>query len=152
MKKFIARSLVFALILTVLPVCQAEAAPKYTGTYYKEYKTEEKVLSQPTYGITINKIKNKKIKFQISYAGRNASPIYETNIITAKLKNKTASFKWKDSWGNSGTGKLKLYNGYVKLKMKQTKTAKWNRSTLDTQGKYIKINRKSDNKKVYSWE
>jgi len=92
-------------------------------------------------GEYVNKVKNNKAKFQVTYLGRNASPLYETNVITAKIKNKTVSFKWKDTWGNSGTGKLRLYNGYVKIKMKQTKTAEWNRSTLDTQGKYIKINK-----------
>ncbi len=152
MKKIITCSLVLALVLAIFPVFQVEAAPKYTGTYYKKYKTGEKLTAQPMYSVTINKIKNKKIKFQVAYFGRNASPFYETNIITAKLKNKTASFKWKDSWGNSGTGKLKLGKGYVKIKMKQTKNSKWNRATLDTQKKYLKIRKKNNNKKVSSWE
>lgn len=50
--------------------------------------------------------------------------------------------------GNSGTGTLKLYKGYVKLKVKQTHNARWNRSTLDTNGKYMKIYRKSGNTKM----
>lgn len=48
----------------------------------------------------------------------------------------------------SGIGTLKLYNGYVKLKVKQTHNARWNRSTLDTSGKYMKIYRKSGNTKM----
>ena len=83
--------------------------------------------------------------------GINASPLYETKVITAKLKKKTASFKWEDSWGNSGTGKIKLYKGYIKIKMKQTKTSSWNRATLDTEGKYKKLKKKSNNKKVFPW-
>lgn len=152
MKKTITRSLILVMLLTVFPVCQVQAAPKYTGSYYKKYKVEGKADVQPCFNITVNKIKNNKIKFQVTYVGINASPLYETNVITAKLRNKTASFKWKDTWGNSGTGKLKLYKGYVKIKMKQTKTAAWNRATLDTQGKCKKIAKKNNNKKVYSWE
>lgn len=151
MKKIITSSMILALILTMFPICEVQAASKYTGSYYKTYKVEGRISYPPTYGVTINKVKNNKAKFQVTYLGRNASPLYETNVITAKIKNKTVSFKWKDTWGNSGTGKLRLYNGYVKIKMKQTKTAEWNRSTLDTQGKYIKINKKSNNKKIDSW-
>lgn len=43
---------------------------------------------------------------------------------------------------------IKLYKGYVKLKVKQTYTARWNRSTLDTSGKYMKIYRQSGNTKM----
>lgn len=150
MKKIITSCLIFILVLTVFPICEVQAAAKYTGTYYKTYKVNQKVTSKPTYSVTINKVKNKKIKFQVLYVGINASPYYETNVITAKLKNKTASFKWNDSWGNSGTGKIKLGKGYIKIKMKQTKKAEWNRATLDTQGKYIKLKKKNNNNKVDS--
>ena len=87
-------------------------------------------------------------KVQLEKLGVNGSPIYATAPITAKRKGNTVSFKWKDTWGNSGTGTLKLYKGYVKLKVKQTYTARWNRSTLDTSGKYMKIYRKSGNTKM----
>lgn len=143
--------LILVLVLSIFPVYPVQAATKYTGRYCKTYKVKGiKASSRPAYTVIINKVKNKKIKFQVSYTGVNASPIYDT-IVTAKLKNKTASFKWKDSWGNSGTGKIKLYKKYIKIKMKQTKTAEGNRASLDTGGKYIKINKKSNNKKMYTW-
>ena len=82
------------------------------------------------------------VMFILYYLYSNITPI------TAKRKGNTVSFKWKDTWGNSGTGTLKLYKGYVKLKVKQTYTARWNRSTLDTSGKYMKIYRKSGNTKM----
>lgn len=51
--------------------------------------------------------------------------------------------------GNSGTGTLKLYKGYVKLKVKQTHCilSQMESGTLDTNGKYV-IYRKSGNTKM----
>ena len=98
--------------------------------------------------VIVNKVTSTKVRLQLEKLGVNGSPIYATAPITAKRKGNTVSFKWKDTWGNSGTGTLKLYKGYVKLKVKQTYTARWNRSTLDTSGKYMKIYRKSGNTKM----
>lgn len=103
---------------------------------------------KPSYSVIVNKVTSTKVRLQLEKLGVNGSPIYATAPITAKRKGNTVSFKWKDTWGNSGTGTLKLYKGYVKLKVKQTYTARWNRSTLDTSGKYMKIYRKSGNTKM----
>lgn len=106
------------------------------------------VTIKPSYSVIVNKVTSTKVRLQLEKLGVNGSPIYATAPITAKRKGNTVSFKWKDTWGNSGTGTLKLYKGYVKLKVKQTYTARWNRSTLDTSGKYMKIYRKSGNTKM----
>lgn len=106
------------------------------------------VTIKPSYSVIVNKVTSTKVRLQLEKLGVNGSPIYATAPITAKRKGNTVSFKWKDTWGNSGTGTLKLYKGYVKLKVKQTYTARWNRSTLDTSGKYIKIYRQSGNTKM----
>ncbi len=151
MKKAVRNVLILVLILTILPVYPVQAATKYAGTYAKTTKLKVKADVYPTYSVTINKVKKNKIKFQVTYVGINASPLYETKVITAKVKKKAVSFKWEDTWGNSGTGKIKLYKGYIKIKMKQTKTSDWNRATLDTQGKYKKLKKKSNYKKVYQW-
>lgn len=148
MKKLIARGLMFVLVLTMFSTCQIQAASKKTGTYYKTYKIEDKTATAPTYGITINKIKNNKITFQIAYHGKNGSPVYLTDVITAKIKKNRVSFQWVDSWGNEGTGKMKLCSGYVKLKMTQTKDSGTNRYTLGTANKYIKLPKKSNKTKV----
>lgn len=60
MKKFIMRSLILILILMIFPVCPVQAAPKYTGTYSKTFKSKEKMDSYPAYIVTINRVKNKK--------------------------------------------------------------------------------------------
>lgn len=79
-------------------------------------------------------------------------PIYQTKVITAKLdKNDKVSFKWKDTKENSGTGKMKLCNGYVKLKMTEKKSAELNRYTLATCNKYIKIKKQNNNRKLSRW-
>lgn len=151
-KKLTALALIFTLMLTLLPATPAEAASKYTGTYQKVYKLSKayKKAYPPIYTVTINKVTKNKIRFQVEYLGINGSPIYQSNVITSKLKSKASSFKWKDTWGNSGKGKIKLYKNYIKIKMVQTKTAKWNRSTLDTT-KYLKLKKKNNTKKVYRW-
>ena len=143
--------LAFLLLFTLIPAGNVQAASGRTGEYQKRYKAQASfpIWLQPAYGLVINRIKNGKIRFQISKAGVNGSPIYNTNIIRTSIKKNKASFQWKDTWGNSGTGKLKLARGDVKLKVTQTYTAKWNRSTLDTGGKFIKIKKKSNNRKLY---
>ena len=142
------------LLAAMMPAGAVQAASK-TGQYQKKYKAQVSfpVWVQPAYGVAVNRIKNGKIRFQISKAGVNGSPIYNSNIIKAKLKNNKASFQWKDTRGNSGTGKLKLFSGYVKLKIKQTYTAQWNRSTLDTGGKFVKMKKISSSKELFDkWE
>lgn len=106
------------------------------------------VTIRPSYSVIVNRVTSTKVRLQLEKLGVNGSPIYATAPITAKRKGNTVSFKWNDTWGNSGTGTLKLYKGYVKLKVKQTHNARWNRSTLDTNGKYMKIYRKSSNTKM----
>lgn len=142
--------MVLLLLAAVIPAGSVQAASK-TGQYQKKYKTQVSfpVWSEPAYGVVINRIKNGKVRFQISRAGVNGSPIYNSNVIKAKLKNNKASFQWKDTWGNSGTGKLKFSGRYVKLKIKQTYTADLNRSTLDTGGKFVKMKKISDSKKLF---
>ena len=130
--------LMLTIMITVTFYQPAQAASgKYTGTYTKTWSVSSNmtVTIKPSYSVIVNKV-------------TNGSPIYATAPITAKRKGNTVSFKWKDTWGNSGTGTLKLYKGYVKLKVKQTYTARWNRSTLDTSGKYMKIYRQSGNTKM----
>lgn len=153
-KKLTALALIFALILTLLPSAPTEAATKYTGTYQQTYKVPKsygKVIIKPAYSVIINKISKGKIRFQVEFIGVNGSPLYQSNIITAKLKNKTTSFKWRDSWGNRGKGKMKLYKNYVKIKMIETKSSMRNRGTLARE-QYLKLKKKSSNKKVYKWE
>ena len=139
------------IMITVTFYQPAQAASgKYTGTYTKTWSVSSNmtVTIKPSYSVIVNKVTSTKVRLQLEKLGVNGSPIYATAPITAKRKGNTVSFKWKDTWGNSGTGTLKLYKGYVKLKVKQTYTARWNRSTLDTSGKYMKIYRQSGNTKM----
>ena len=143
--------LMLTIMITVTFYQPAQAASgKYTGTYTKTWSVSSNmtVTIKPSYAVIVNKVTSTKVRLQLEKLGVNGSPIYATAPITAKRKGNTVSFKWKDTWGNSGTGTLKLYKGYVKLKVKQTYTARWNRSTLDTSGKYMKIYRKSGNTKM----
>ena len=128
----------------------AEIFKGCAGTYTKTWSVSSNmtVTIKPSYSVIVNKVTSTKVRLQLEKLGVNGSPIYATAPITAKRKGNTVSFKWKDTWGNSGTGTLKLYKGYVKLKVKQTYTARWNRSTLDTSGKYMKIYRQSGNTKM----
>ena len=142
--------LAIMIIVTLYQPAQA-ASDKYTGIYTKTWSVSSNmtVTIKPSYSVIVNRVTSTKIRLQLEKLGVNGSPIYATAPITAKRKGNTVSFKWKDTWGNSGTGTLKLYKGYVKLKVKQTHNARWNRSTLGTNGKYMKIYRKSGNTKMY---
>ena len=153
MKKSLKRiaAVFLAIMITVTLYQPAQAASgKYTGTYTKTWSVSSNmsVTIKPSYSVIVNKVTSTKVRLQLEKLGINGSPIYATAPITAKRKGNTVSFKWNDTCGNSGTGTLKLYKGYVKLKVKQTHNARWNRSTLDTNGKYMKIYRKSGNTKM----
>lgn len=140
------------LLLLLIPAGKAQAASR-TGNYQKKYKAQASfpIYTQPAYGVVVNRIKNGKVRFQISKVGINASPLYNSNVINAKLKGKKASFSWKDTWGNSGTGILKFGKNLVKLKITQTYTAKMNRSTLDTGGKFVKMKKINDKRKLFTF-
>lgn len=141
--------LVFVLLaFTCLPV-QAAVSSKSTGTYKKVWKSSfTRNGISPTYCVIINKITKTKVVMQVERFGVNGSPIYLTDKITAKRSGNSATFKWKDSWNNSGTGKIVFSGNCVKIKMNQTKTAKGNRGTLDTGGQYYKLKKSSNNKKI----
>lgn len=153
MKKLTVLALALMMVLVTVPAEPVQAAPDYTGTYVKKYKAKGyKKSSWPRYCVTINQVKGKKIRFQIHKYGLDGIYVYYIENIDAKIKNKTVSFKWKDSWGNKGKGTMKLSKNEVKLKMKQTRTGRWpNRSTLDTDGRYITIPKKNKNAKTIKW-
>ena len=141
-----------SIVITIVFSLPIQAASsKYAGTYTKVgYVSSSNITVnlKPCYSVIVNKVTNKKVTLQLEKLGINASPFYATYPITGNRKGNTVTFKWRDTWGNSGTGTLKLYNGYVKLKVKQVQSSRWNRSTLDTHGKYMKIYRKSSSTKL----
>ena len=105
---------------------------KYCG-YYTHYYVEGSQKA-PLITVHIKKVSNGKVVFDVEKYGMNYSSIYATETITAKLRNKKASFKWRDSWDNRGTGTLIIGTKKIKLNLKQTKNGDVNRSTLDTGG------------------
>ncbi len=109
-----------------------ENQKKYCGYYTKYYG--EKAENSPQITVHIKRVAKGKVTFKVMKVGRNSSPIYETATITAKLKEKKASFKWTDSWGNKGKGTLIIGTKSIKLNLKQTERGGFNRSTLDTGG------------------
>lgn len=79
-------------------------------------------VSKASDDVAVVKAGNGKIMFVVEHYGRNGSPIYQTNTITASYdNNKVSSFTWKDSWENSGTGKLKFGKNKVTVYMKVIK-------------------------------
>ena len=116
---------------------------KYAKLYYLDHdntKTAPDIDNgEPAYSLSIKKITKKgKITFQIEYSGKNWSPIISSNTIKGKIKGNKVKFKWKDSWGCSGTGTLKFNkNGTLRLKMIEKKHNDSARGTLATSnGKY----------------
>ena len=83
--------------------------------------------------VIIHKItKNGIVHFNLDKGGRNASPLYGTDILTARIKGNKANFTYKDDgWGNKGKGTIVFNrNGTIYLTVKQTYTAEGNRSSL----------------------
>ena len=111
---------------------------------YTDTETDE----GPCYTVNIISVDNetKTIELQISYVGINSSPVYETEPICATLaSDHTASFAWKDSWKNQGTGILALHPddpSQVQLMMTVTEEAEVNRATLATNDAYKTLMRR----------
>ncbi len=124
--------------ITTQPTTQAvtddtRGAIEYTGEYITYYgKTASDTA--PCYGVNIKSVESGYITFDVYNSGKNGSPYYATDEISARLKNDKASFNWKDSWGNKGKGTITISKSIVTINMKETKTAKDNRSSLNTNG------------------
>lgn len=108
---------------------------KCCGVYYSD-KNE----NGPCYGFNLISVdKNTNMaEIAIWYVGPNLSPVYETDLIKTKINNDgSASFTWKDSWFNEGTGTFKIKSGAeysIDLEMIVTKKSDFNRATLATNG------------------
>lgn len=141
MKKFVTCFLMMALFIVITGDSNISAKAKsisskdYKGMYYMKGNYKEPSEEHGAYIVYIKKIKNGYVTFYVDYAGRNYSPIYGTGKLKAKINGKKADFKWSDDWENSGKGTLWFVKKHkIKLNMKQTKTAEWNRASLDTNG------------------
>ena len=94
----------------------------------------------PCYSFVLESVdpKTQKATFSVNYIGRNVSPIYTTDSVTATVDdNGKATFSWEDNWENKGVGEFTLCDGdklCVKIKMTVTKLAESNRATLGTEG------------------
>lgn len=108
---------------------------KYCGSYF-----DGNAENGPCYVFDLISVdKNTNVAtFDIYYVGPNLSPLYETEIMTAKLDNNgSASFSWTDSWGNEGVGTFTVraeVTYWIELEMTVTKEADTNRATLATKG------------------
>lgn len=101
------------------------------GRYYKWHKLPSYMSNcyMPSGDfLTVIDRSSTHIRFVIEHCGVNGSPIYYTNLIRVKVsKNKTSTFRWKDSWGNRGTGRITFKKGQAVIQMKYTKTSRLNR-------------------------
>lgn len=110
-------------------VVTVKKAPDYVkqAEYSKVNKAPRPGYMGASDEVSIQKFNNGWIKFVAAHYGVNGSPIYVTNIIAAKVVNNRASFSWKDSWDNAGTGTLTFGKYSVTLRMKMTKVNSFNR-------------------------
>lgn len=132
-----------AAIETTAAVVPAVDYTVFCGKY-----SDTETVEGPCYTVNIISVDNeaKTVVLTVSFIGRNASPVYETDEITATIEdNHTAAFEWKDSWSNQGTGSLVLDPDdpqTVQIMMTVTEEAEVNRGTLSTKGEYKTLNRR----------
>ena len=104
------------------------------GTYVNNVNAS---MYDPSYTLNISKISSSSISFTICKVGSHMSYIYDTNTITIGINNNntTKTFKWTDSYDNSGTGTMTFLSPHqICLNIKQTKSGPWgNSSTLTCQ-------------------
>lgn len=124
-------SLVFVLILSMITgiffdiqIVSAKkssyiTSKKYVGTY--SYNGESESEQGGWFDLIINKIKsNGTMEFQVQRGSKNGIHLYYTPVITASIKGNKAKFRWEDSWGCNGTGKIVFVKGGKKIKLTLT--------------------------------
>ena len=159
MKKIFALLLCF-IILCSLVACSFADAKEGTSpsssseiikTDYSEFIarfSDTDTPEGPCYTVNITGVNNetKEIEFAVSYVGIKSSPVYSTDTIKAKIEDdNTASFSWKDSWQNEGTGVLRLNpedTSKIEILMTVTAEAEVNRATLSTREGYRSLTRR----------
>lgn len=120
---------ILLVLMCMLPTSAQAATKAKKGIYKKTYSAPSWVTYKPGNALIVTKISGSKITFVLEHYGLNGSPLYQTNTITATLKNnKVSKFKWKDSWRNSGTGSIKFTGKKATITMKTKKEAAVNRS------------------------
>lgn len=81
-------------------ICQIKVEKKskyssYEGTYVKDLNPS---VDGMDYSVTIASVKGSTIKFQVTYIGRNGSPLIVTKPITGKIKKGKVKFSWRDMY------------------------------------------------------
>ena len=125
MKKYL-----ILLLSLLLIACSSKANIQIKrGTYVDNVDAE---MYDPCYSVEIEEVNDDSISFYICMVGKNASPIYYTETITAHIQdNQTEVFNWEDSWENSGTGTISWSSeDEIILNMQVVNEGPANRSTL----------------------
>lgn len=101
----------------------------YSDHSYSDHQANQ---TPAMYSLCVLKYEGNTATIYVEYMGNNGSPLYCTRPITVQVTENKASFDWEDSWGNQGTGQVEFYKSYIKLYMKQTVSAAYNRYSLAT--------------------
>ena len=83
------------------------------------------VWKQPEYegnSVTVYKCENGKISFMLFSANARATRVACCVVENVPVVNNSASFSYKDSWGNKGTGVITFSGNTLSLSIKETKT------------------------------
>lgn len=101
-------------------VCKIEISnitnKNYVGTY--SYNGQKPTAQTGWFEVIITKINsNGKMQFQVQKGTVNGTKLSFTPIITVSINGKIAKFKWEDSWGSNGTGKIEILKGGKKIKL-----------------------------------
>ena len=126
----------------------AETLPPIDYTVFCGNYSDTETVEGPCYTVRIISVDNetKAIELEISFVGRNSSPIYVAEQICSTVtSDHTVQFEWKDSWENRGVGTLILNPddpSTVQLMMTVTEEAEVNRATLSTHDEYKTFTRR----------
>lgn len=134
MQKSILILIVLISLTSLISSNQVLAASKSNkGTYVKSFNSGRYYRA-----VIIKKISGKKITFKMTYSSLR----YEgwSNTIKGKIKKNKVTFKFKEAYTDSKTGKgtLVLHKNYVTLRTKLSNNC------LSTNGKKIKIKKKDN--------
>ncbi|MCD8021410.1 MAG: hypothetical protein LUF92_18130 [Clostridiales bacterium] len=138
-------TLCFAVCFLLLLPVRAQAAVR-TGTYEKNTTSNGTTVSTRT--VVIKKITKKKVVFQISFTSLRR--LASTKKIVGKRKGNKVTFTYySPNWDEYGTGTMKLYKNYVKIKTTTTKSNLG--GYIGTSGKWVKLKRTSGSKKFITY-
>lgn len=118
------------------------------GNYYRIYSldvdwsADQKMWARPSRSVEVSSESGNDISFSLHYSSRNCARMSDTASITALVDDDCASFSYRDTRKNTGTGQMIFGTDSVSLLVAESTPGRDN--YLSTDGKWVLLKRMTD--------